>query len=200
MVAVRDSPRDAFALSMYMGRNRAWNLSPTLQVIWDRNETPWLFGMQPEWVTEHTTPFELDLLGSVESMTRITYEDDDNRTGYLFRASFLDDELGWYFVESSMHWRLRYMSSESAGRVPVPNPQPPGAPPQPRVAAIRSAGQAIQTAGDAISPAGQAIQAAGHAIGPAGQTAGHAISPAGQAIHGCRSRNQPRRSGNPNRR
>ncbi|CAE7660454.1 unnamed protein product, partial [Symbiodinium necroappetens] len=122
---VRDSPLSAFALSMYLARNRSWQDSPELEVIWEgyENPVPWLFGFQPYHLTENNTQFELDRLGEVHSMVRIGYEDAPNLHGYLFRASFGNEESKWYFIESMMTLEDRFLSAEAVGRVPVPNPE-----------------------------------------------------------------------------
>ncbi|CAE7344971.1 unnamed protein product, partial [Symbiodinium necroappetens] len=135
---VRDRPLSAFALSMYLARNRSWEETPLLEVIWGgyENPVPWLFGFQPYGLTERNTQFELDRLGEVHSMVRIGYEDAPNLHGYLFRASFGDEEPKWYFIESMMTLEDRFLSAEAVGRDPIPNPQHhPGHPP--RVASLR---------------------------------------------------------------
>ncbi|CAE7765546.1 unnamed protein product, partial [Symbiodinium necroappetens] len=130
---VRDRPLSAFALSMYLARNRSWEETPLLEVIWGgyENPVPWLFGFQPYGLTERNTQFELDRLGEVHSMVRIGYEDAPNLHGYLFRASFGDEEPKWYFIESMMTLEDRFLSAEAVGRDPIPNPQHhPGHPPR----------------------------------------------------------------------
>ena len=135
---VRNSPLSAFALSMYLARNRSWQDSPELEAIWEgyENPVPWLFGFQPYHLTENNTQFELDRLGEVHSMVRIGYEDAPNLHGYLFRASFGNEEPKWYFIESMMTMEDRFLSAEAVGRVPVPNPKTHPGPP-PRLASIR---------------------------------------------------------------
>ena len=135
---VRSSPLSAFALSMYLARNRSWQDSPELEVIWEgyENPVPWLFGFQPYHLTENNTQFELDRLGEVHSMVRIGYEDAPNLHGYLFRASFGNEGPKWYFIESTMTMEDRFLSAEAVGRVPVPNPKTHPGPP-PRLASIQ---------------------------------------------------------------
>ena len=135
---MRNSPLSAFALSMYLARNRSWQDSPELEVIWEgyENLVPWLFGFQPYHLIEKNTQFELDRLGEVYNMVRIGYEDAPNLHGYLFRASFGNEEPKWYFIESMMTMEDRFLSVEAVGRVPVPNPKIHlGLPP--RLASIR---------------------------------------------------------------
>ncbi|CAE7362790.1 hypothetical protein AK812_SmicGene13757 [Symbiodinium microadriaticum] len=110
---VRNSPLSAFVLSMYLARNRSWQDSPELEVIWEgyENPAPWLFGFQPYHLTENNTQFELDRLGEVHSMVRIGYEDAPNLHGYLFRASFGNEGPKWYFIESMMTMEDRFLSA-----------------------------------------------------------------------------------------
>ena len=137
---VRHSPISAFALSLYLARERDWTARPRLEVIWDQDGGPWLLGYHPTWLTEDNTNYELDRLGTVYDVTRIAYEDVPNLAGYLFRAAFGDEGRKWYFLESAMHLQDRFLSSEAVGRTPIPNPQDHTPPPHaaPRVAMIRA--------------------------------------------------------------
>ena len=97
-----------------LSRNRSWEETPLLEVIWGgyENPVPWL----PYGLTERNTQFELDRLGEVHGMVRIGYEDAPNLHGYLFRASFGDEEPKWYFIESMMTLEDRFLSAEAVGR------------------------------------------------------------------------------------
>ena len=126
---LRHSPISAFALSLYLARERDWTARPRLEVIWDQDGGPWLLGYHPTWLTEDNTNYELDRLGTLYDVTRIAYEDVPNLAGYLFRAAFGDEGRKWYFLESAMHLQDRFLSSEAVGRTPIPNPQDHTPPP-----------------------------------------------------------------------
>ena len=180
---LRHSPISAFALSLYLARERDWTARPRLEVIWDQDGGPWLLGYHPTWLTEDNTNYELDRLGTVYDVTRIAYEDVPNLAGYLFRAAFGDEGRKWYFLESAMHLQDRYLSSEAVGRTPIPNPQNHTPPPHaaPRVAMIRaesSWGEPLQASGAQVP---QSEQASGAQVPQSEQASGAQVPQSEQA-------------------
>ena len=192
---VRNSPISAFALSMYLARNRSWEDSPELEVIWEgyENPVPWLFGFQPYHLTENNTQFELDRLGEVHSMVRIGYEDAPNLHGYLFRASFGNQGPKWYFMESMMTMEDRFLSAEAVGRVPVPNPKTHPGPP-PRLASIQvSAAHSAKASG---VPTAHSAKASGvptaHSAKASGVPTEHSAKASGApSVHSAKASGAP---------